>query len=365
MNVQKISAWVLSFFLIIILSIISGCAGGGEDEPASSDSSDTAAYTQADLAGTWRLSKLADDHWMRGTFTVDTSGQVACVAYEDSNGTTTCPSDFNLIWTAATDGAITESGTSAESSIHMTMNSTLQLIAGTGSGSDGSQQMRVAQREGSGYSVSDVQDKSFVFHQLSAGANQVWRYGSGSTNASGLITMMSETGPSDTALTLTGLTISSDVNGQVTLTGGGISAFSGYLMNDKKTIVGTYTSGSDYRLIVIQITGRTYPAGNLPQGSWRAHGLVVGPSSYAPFWLRYKASVDSSGTINFGSFSSSQPLAALVVPTSADATVTSSGEISSSTMAMHGQAGDDSTFMVSTTTPYTDCYSLTVYTDFP
>lgn len=353
--------------------IISGCAGGGEEEATSPDTNDDAAYTQTDLAGTWRIHKLANDpRWTRATFTVNESGVVSCVSYEDSTGANVCPASFDLQWTVA-NGAITASGDNAGSDVHMTMTSNFKLIAGTGTGSDESRELIVAQRIGTGYGSGDVQGKSFVFHQLSTGTNKEWRYGAGATDSSGLITMTSETGPNDNAMKLTGVTISSDVNGAVSMNGGDITNFSGYLSNDKKTIVGTYTSGSDFTLIIIQITGQTYTAGALPAGGWNAHCLAVGNLTVSvlgmdiditPFWLHYAATVDNNGTISFSNWVSSNSL--VTEQDSPTATISASGEITlNDSTNFNGQGSDDSTFMVATQTPEENVYSLTIYTDAP
>ena len=378
MKKQKNSSWISQYLFLIILLIISGCAGGGEDKPDSSDS-DTgyeAVYTQADLAGTWRIHKLANDpKWIRGTFEVNTSGVVSCVSYQDSTGAANCPIPFDLQWTVSTDGTITESGDNAGSSVHMTMTSNFKLIAGTGTAADDSKEMLVAQRVVSGtyYAATDVQDNMFVHHSLIAGDEKKWVYGTGSTDGSGVVVISSETDPSGTITPGSVGTISVDGNGVVSLTG--IANYRGFLSDDKKTIVGTFTnSGGDYQLMIIQIIGRTY--GAIPAGYWKSHGLVVGnlvvnilfdDIEVTPFWLHFSATVNSSGTISFEDWSSSESLVLTsdLLPDSAEISLSSWGEVTSDTMGMHGQLSDDNTFMVSTQTPYTDCYSLTVYTDAP
>jgi len=49
-----------------------------------------------------------------------------------------------------------------------------------------------------------------------------------------------------------------------------------FLSSDKRQIVGTETNGSDYQLLIIQITGQTYTAGSLPDAILNAHMLAGG-----------------------------------------------------------------------------------------
>ncbi|MFA5321820.1 MAG: hypothetical protein WC373_04040 [Smithella sp.] len=364
MNKQRFSCHALLFFILMMFLMISGCAGGGEDATSSSGTNDEAAYTQADLAGTWRIHKLANDpQWIRETFEVNESGVVSCVSYEDSAGANVCPTSFALQWTVA-NGVITASGNNAGSDVHMTMTSNFELIAGTGTATDDSEELLVAQRitEATTYSESDIQDKTFVYHSLIVGNENKWVYGEGSTDSTGVVTIASETDPNGAVTPIAVGTLSVDSSGGVLLTG--LASYKGFMSVDKKTIVGTFTdSNGDYQLMIIQITGKIY--GAMPAGDWNSHGLVVGSSSYAPFWLHFTAAVDSTGTINFSNWEFSQPLAIFVVPDDAEISLSSSGVVTSDKMALHGQLSDDSTFMVSTQTPYTDCYSLTVYTDVP
>lgn len=375
MKEQKFLSRISWALFLIMLLMLSGCAGGGEDTPESSgDPGYVAVYSQADLAGTWRIHKLANDpKWIRATFTVDAIGTVSCVSYQDSTGAATCPAPFDLQWSVATDGTITESGDNAGSAVHMTMTSNVKLMAGTGTEADNSKAMLVAQRvvNGTDYLATDLQDRTFVHHSLMAGDEKKWVYGAGSTDSGGLVTISSETDPGGDVIPAAVGTIAVDGNGVVTLSG--VADFQGFLSDDKKTIVGTFTNaGGDYQLMIIQITGRTY--GAMPAGYWKSHGLAVGSLvvnilgsdiAITPFWLNFSATVNSSGTISFSDWSFSQSLAETVVPESAEVSLSSSGEVTSSTMGMHGQLSDDSTFMVSTQNPYTDCFALTVYTDAP
>jgi len=176
-----------------------------------------------------------------------TNGTATCLSYEDSDLPAGCPADFELIFTMDADGVITLGGAYApEAGNHMTMNSSKNLMAGTGT-SGASYQLMVAQKDDidpaialgatTHYNPLDVQSKSFVFHSLTAGATNEWRYGFGATTPAGAIAMSSEANSAgSTATNLVG-TLAVDANGVVTDTSGSLPAFQGFLSADEKTIV--------------------------------------------------------------------------------------------------------------------------------
>jgi hypothetical protein len=250
----------------------------------------------------------------------------------------------------------------------MTMTSNKNFVVGTGTNGttpNFSYQLAIAQKEVSGtsYSATDVQSKSFVYHQLSVGTNNRWEYGAGTTNATGAINISSATKPSGTDTPGdVGATISVDGNGVVTMSGTGMATYQGFLSDDKKTIVGTTTdSGTNYQLMIIQITGKTYTAGPLPAGTSAVHMLACG-STPAPFWLHFTSTVASGGVITLSDWVSSY--SGMTNPgTTNTGHISSSGtltidEISS----FHGQVSDDGKFTVATQTLDTGVYSLQVTT---
>jgi hypothetical protein len=366
---RNVRVRIAILFLMASFLMMAGCAGGGEDKTPA-DNGNPAAYRQEDLAGRWSFYELANEQkWTRTIYTVDADGSVSCESYEDSAGITDCPDPFDLRWTVASDGTITESGASSAASVHMSMTSDFKLIAGTGTTADSSKALRVVQRiePAISYGNEDLRGKTFVYHGLVVGTQKKWIYGEGSIDAGGAVIINSETDPNGTVAPVSDwgkISVSGD--GIVTLTGA--SNYKGFLSADKKTIAGTFTdAGGNHQLTIIQVTGHLFDEGPLPAGSWKGHSLVVGNAPYAPFWLHHTATVDNIGTITFSNWASSEFLVLFfgLVPDSAVGTISSSGTITSDRMAFHGQASDDNTFMVCTQTPETNYHALTIYTDTP
>ncbi len=221
------------------------------------------------------------------------------------------------------------------------------------------------------YTTGDLNNKAFVFHQLSVGSNNEWRHGEGYTSTSGSITMNSETGPNDSTNTFTGsIVLSADNNGVVTMNSAdntNFNGFNGFLADDKKTIVGTYTDNAgNYKLMIIQMTAQTYPVGALPAGTSTGHMLAGGVSPVplwnqsSGFWAYYTATVNSTGTMALSSSVSSSASVNLngqSFPSSINdsGTVTLAGDF-------HGQASDDGKFIVGTETYASGVHALIIYT---
>ena len=311
----------------------------------------TLTFTKADLTGTWRLNLLkTGSGWWRAIATVDSSGKATLSSCLRSDGDPTCGGTAHLSINAS--GVVTLTGT-GDTKNHFTMASNKKLIAGT-STSDSDYNIMIMQKDtGTTYSAGDVEGQSFVFHQLDI----KWRYGTGTTDATGLITTITETTPSGTS-TSAPSTILSVNSGVVTMSDD--ESFQGVLADDKKTIVGTFThtdtSGSTYCLLIIQITGQTYTSDALV-GTWYAHMLNTAPS-----WVHFTAAVASDGVTSFSHFvcSGSPCIGPSTTPTSS---ISSSGTITlAEDASFHGQMSDDGKFMVITQTMNGPSYGLSVYT---
>ena len=335
----------------------------------------TTTYTQADLTGSWRMNNLrtGDNKWMRALFSINPSGVATCFSMSDSTGGTTCPTPFDLTFTMnTTTGVITQSGANAANAgtDHMTMTSNKNFAAGTGTNGDSPNykyQLGIAQKvvPGTVYTNADVQNKSFVYHQLmisSVGADNKWEYGAGTTGSTGLVNLSSVTNSIDgtTVPGATGVTLSVNSVGEVTMSGD-MANFQGFLSDDKKTIVGINTDGggSKYHLMIYQIIGQTYPAGPLPAGISFSHMLGCGIG--VAFWVHNTITVDSGGGITFSdwadSIGGSAPSGTYTGSISASGTVLIAGNAS-----YHGQVSHDSKFTVATQTSSTGRYVLQVNT---
>jgi inhibitor of cysteine peptidase len=355
-----------TFSLPILSPTISSANVTGQNFVASTTA---AAWNQSDLTGTWRMNGLergkhgdgtAKNKWMRSRVTIAaTTGIATCLSYSDSEGGAACPDGFDLTLTMnTTTGVITQSGTNATGAgSHMTMTSTKNFAAGTGTNGESpnfSYQLVIAQKEGTGasYTNADVRNKSFVYHQLRVGSDNEWEYGAGTTDATGAVNISSATMPSGTDTPGAVGTMSLDSNGVVTMSGTDMATYQGFLSDDKKTIVGTQTSSSgtytNYSLMIIQVTGKTYPAGPLPAGI--AVGHMLGVATDVAFWVHNTTTVAAGGSITFSDWVSSN--SGVTAPgTTFTGYITSSGAYYlTGNPAYHGQVSDDGKFTVGTQT---------------
>jgi hypothetical protein len=336
-----------------------------------------ATFTQADLTGTWRMNLLRTgyesngttprDEWVRGRVTIDSSGVVSCLSYSDSTGETTCPGTFDLTFTMnETTGVITQSGYNAANAgtDHMTMSLNKNFAAGTATNGSGpglgySYQLVIVQKEvpGTTYSATDLENKSFVYHQLEVGDDSGWSYGAGTINAIGLVTISSTTNswgsgtPGPVGIML--------VDGNGVVTQDNDESFQGFLSDDKKTFVATNNGGGSPELLIVQITGQTYTAGTLHASTSAIHTLGRGSSGSSAFWIHYTNTVDNSGVMNFSEWEASN--AGITPPgTTPTGSIDASGTLTVDTNpTYHGQASDDKTFTVATQTRGTS-YMLNV-----
>lgn len=337
-----------------------------------------AAWSQDDLTGTWRMNMLktgTSTEWDRARISFNSSGVGTCLSVDGSfTGGNVCPSPFDLKLTMNTlTGVITQTGTHAPNAgtDHMTMTSNKNFIAGTGTNGttpNFSYQLMIAQKEVTGtvYSNADVHSKSFVYHQLRVGVDNTWMRGEGNTDATGAITMTSETDPSGTDTPGdVGATMSVDGNGVVTMSPG-MATFQGFLSADKKTIVGTHGHSGEtegdrgFHLMIIQITGTEFTVGAMPAGISVAHMLGTG-TDFAG-WIHFTNTVAPGGGMSFSywadsGFGSSAPVGTDTGSITASGTLTITGNPT-----YHGQISHDGKFTVGTQTVNGSYYFLNVTT---
>jgi hypothetical protein len=371
---SKLFSFVIIGFLMLF---IIACSGGGSDRVIASP------FSQSDLTGTWVLHSLAagiGSRWSYQSATIDSSGNLTFSSCNDSSNSATCPSPGTVTWTInPATGVITASGSGAEPNAYMTMTSNKNFIAGTNGISGGSwAQIRIIQKvTGTTYSSTDLQSQNFVFHQLTSadGTDNAWKYGTGSTDSSGAITISSEATPSGTATPGSiGETMSVDSNGAVTMTGGvgGMDSFNGFLSDDKKTIAGTYTDeNGNYNLMIIQITGQTYTPGYLPAGTYNVDNIsefyngtpISGEVNAFTFYAILSS--DGNGNTPYSNVVSNWSL--ITTWSGGIPLIDATGAIGSSGGTFHGQMSNDGKFIVATCTSQShqganNYYSFRVFT---
>jgi len=345
------------------------------DSTGNDFTSAASAFTMADLAGTWRVSGLIGGNltgWLRATVTLDSAGTLTWDACADSTGSNTYCTNYEaktIVWSINTaTGEITETADGDPSDNHYTLTSNKKFLSGT--------QHEVATPHpglltaqkvvtGTSYANSDVRGKNFVHHQLSVGTDNEWGYGGGSTDGtSGEITLSSEYKPGGTGTTGdTGAAISVDSSGVVTMSGG-MTDYQGFLSDDKKTIVGTWTESGDYRMMIIQLTDGQ--SSSTSAGTFFGHMLTVGSGTEAPFWAHQAIRI-TSGVMTFSDWVCSNaavsgPSSSVTYTLSVNSSGTATIAQSSGSTDFHGQVSYDGTFMVGIQTFGTNEYSLMVIT---
>jgi hypothetical protein len=338
---------------------------GGSSSSNNDFDATPANFTQADLAATWNVQRLeagSTNRWGRYMVNINAAGTLNFTSCLDSTGSTTCPAG-PIVWTInTTTGEITETDNGFATDGHYTMTSNKNFIAGT---STGSSQLFIAQKkkDGISYANADLQSKSFVYHELMVGAENMWGYGMGTTNSDRAVNISSETDPSGTTTPGdVGAIMSVDADGIVSISGTDMSTFRGFLSENKKTIVGTFTrDSSSYGLMVFQITNGQSSSISQAQGvSWN-HILGVGSID---FWAHHSMSINSAGVITFDS--NWEDNSALLDPPSDSPTlsISSSGAatMSGDHATFHGQLSYDGKFLVATQSYGGGVYSLMVVT---
>jgi fibronectin type 3 domain-containing protein len=337
------------------------------NERSATPTAPAAAFSQADLTGTWKVNMLitssdnTEDGWLRATGTANASGAITMSSFEDSAGNTTLPPAGSLQWTIDGNGVASESGVNGDDNVHMTMTSNKNFIAGT-AGSGGRNTLRVVQKVVSGtvYSNADLASKSFVLHDLMVGADHTWSHMDGASDANRLVSFSNDFGPGGDRGPQPGAgTLSVDGTGTVTIDT--LPGFKGFLSADKRTIVGTSTEtdagNTYYHLMIFQIAGQTYAAADLV-GSWSGHQLGVGSAN---FWTYGPLTVVSGGGFTGSPWVDSSGGTSAI---SGTASVTSSGTVTLSdpSQQFHGTMSFDKKFIVDTHTSGPGIYSLMIMT---
>jgi len=256
---------------------------------------------------------------------------------------------------------VSEIGDSADDNVHMTMTSNKNFIAGTGGG--GHPELRIVQKveSGTSYSNADLQSKSFVVHELSMGSGyNAWIHWEGTSDASGMVSLANDWDPNGNRGAQPNVgTFSVDGSGTVTIDT--FPGFKGFLSADKKTVVGTSTeikgTSTYYGLMIIQISGQTYVAGDLV-GTARSHMLAIGNAN---FWAHYTSTGAAGGGMTFSSYVDSS--GGTTAPSAVTASITSSGTVTvAGNPSFHGTMSYDKKFTVFTNTADVGVYSLSIMT---
>jgi len=347
----------------------------GANSTGNDFASESSAFTQADLEGTWEVHTLETgtaSGWHHVTVTIDSTGTLSFNGFFDSSARS-WPAG-TVVWTIDPfTGAITESGAGGNPDCHYSMASNKNFIAGTQQSIGTTHPaLLIAQKEvdGTVYSNDDVWNKNFVFHQLNVGsssASNKWQYGAGSISGTGAvnITIKNDPGPVTSNPGDTGI-ISVSNDGVVTMTGTGIAQYHGFLSDDKRTIVGTFTKGTEYSIMIIQIINgecNNCHTSNIAGASY-GHVLATGVDP-APFWVE-QTIIINGGVMTFQDWWSSRPLLVTKPTETRIISISSSKTATITGSDFNGQLSYDEKFMVGTETfrpsVFTGVFALDIFT---
>ena len=343
----------------------------GANSTGNDFASESSAFTQADLEGIWEVHALETgtaSGWHHVTVTIDSTGTLSFNGFVDSSARS-WPAG-TVVWTIDPfTGAITESGAGDNPDCHYSMASDKGFIAGTQQSIGTTHPaLLIAQKkvDGTVYSNNDIRSKNFVFHQLNVGSSNKWQYGAGSINGTGAVNITIKTdaltgtsNPGDTGI----ISVNNDNTnyGVVTMTGTGIVQYHGFLSDDKRTIEGTFTKGTEYSIMIIQIiNGECNCYTSNIAGTSYGHVLAAGVDPAAPFWVD-QTIIINGGVMTFQDWLSSnsavtKPTDTRIISISSSKTATITGSD------FNGQLSYDEKFMVGTETFRTNVFALDVYT---
>ena len=299
----------VAFLLLFPSMILWTCGGGGGG-----------GNPQSDLAGAWDVIELDTGNnfgWARYNVSVDGSGNITLNNGKNSFGIDYPgpPFDIKTKWVVDGSGTIREYDTNVSPNIlspsmYGSLASNRRLAVATDNGEAmGEYSLLVLRKRDATitFGDGDVRGKSFVFHQLYAGPDNVWEYGYGSIDTSGNVSIDNVTRPSalppgyalapgypqpnvDTiAVNSAGIVTNAD------------NTFYGVLTSDKSTVFSLitepYNPNPRDRLIVIQFLGQTYTQADR-EGTWRWH-LLYG--SNAPGWVKGSWTIGATGAVTYDS----------------------------------------------------------------
>jgi len=298
------AAWLLPAILLPVIAVLISCGGGGGGGGGGT-------FSQADLAGTWDIIEFDTGSgfgWARLNVTLDASGNLLLNNGADSSGFTYSGPPFDTLakWTIDGSGTVRMSDTSSGSvspSFYGSLSSNKNLGAATdNAGMPYTYTLLVSRKTGFDnitYGNADIRGRTFVYHQLYAGPDNVWVYGYGSIDALGRVTLDNAVDPSGA---LPGYplvnftTYAVDTAGIVTNPPG--NDFYGWITHDKSTLFGLIddpVTHTGHRFIVFQFLGATYTQADLA-GRWRWH-VLYGWSS--PGWVKGAWTIDAAGAATY------------------------------------------------------------------
>ncbi|GFO57294.1 hypothetical protein GMSM_43010 [Geomonas sp. Red276] len=329
-----------------------------------------AAFTQADLTGTWNLihfytgadvvNSLAPG-WVIVKATVASNGAVTINSYLDSVGNT----DVNIVggtinWTIDGTGSITESGTAAFTQAPKLQMSSNKAVA-VGVATDGNAKlMRVAVKQTGSFSNADLTGPlSYTSCELGSGTDNYYAFVTGSLDSTRqlLVANKIETVP-NYGPPSSGVYLDVASNGAVSVPGS--PNFHGFLTPDKSMMffVGTSGNTNGYMFGVASIGSQSFSSADLV-GNYVGYGLANEPT---PVWERDVAYLDASGNFTPSAVLDSTGNTSLSGSSATGMTIGSTGLISqTSDASTHGFLSRDKKVVILNSTWDPGAYAIAIF----
>jgi len=345
-----------SLLLIFLAMLLWTCGGGGGGD----------GENPSNLAGEWDALQFDTGNafgWLRANVAVDGSGNIFINNSTDSNGVTypgppQPPLDIQTKWEVDGSGTIREYDTSStphvlNPSLYGHLASNKRFIVATDSPELFTYSLIVLRKRDASvtFSNGDIRGKSFTYHQLYGGPDNVWTYGFGSIDSLGSVTIDNAVWPSGLlpGYPLVGFT-NLVVDGAGIVTNPPDNDFYGWLTNDKNTIFGLIddpVGHSMYQFIVIQFLGHTYTQADLA-GTWRFNVLY---GWNAPGWLKGTWTIDAAGVATYDNMTLLNDFLQVPVLAPEQLILTANGIITNSTSSTyHGMLSAEGDLYVRTKT---------------
>jgi hypothetical protein len=200
---------------------------------------------------------------------------------------------------------------------------------------------------GVSYSSADVAGFTFAIHGIYSGPGYRWMYGTGSTDAAGILSLAEfhdSSGGSGSPGVVGALSI--DATGRVVNAGG---VLRGVMTPDKNAILFVDTTGDsphDPGLLVVLRTGRTFTLADLA-GDRVQHAVTSGATTASSAWNHGESTIDPAGLRTFTRFENSAGSTALL-PALQLALSPAGALTCPDNPTLHGQLSWDTSFYVAT-----------------
>lgn len=339
-------------FLVFLAMILWTCGGGGGGGGGTQP-----LFSQADLAGTADVIDFStgnDFGWARYNVSLDGSGNITLNSGTDSTGfTLPGPLPLPIKWVVDGSGTIREYDTSSTPNVinpalygHLASNKRFVVVTDSDFFLNTWSLIVARKRDASiTFSDGDIRGKSFTYHEIYGGPENVWTYGFGAIDSLGRVTLDNAVEPSGVLpgyplVNFTTLTV--DSAGIVTNPPD--NDFYGWLTHDKNTIfaiIDDPAGHSLYQFIAIQFLGHTYVQADLA-GTWRWNTFY---GWNTPDWLKGAWTIDATGAATYDATNYLSSFGSTVPPTTPEVlTLAANGIITNSVSSTyHGMlsAGGD------------------------